>query len=239
MHIPDGLIGSNPFAEVIEHGHEHAHGHIHELLENSPVGQAIFDPTYQLIFFAIISIILLILIFNKYRKNHTEKDIVTIALFTVAVVIVQLIEIPLPVAACAHISLIAVLALYDLDMSMIIFTFVTIIQAFLGEGGISTLGYNLFNLAIIAPLIAYYVYKLTNKINKNVALFLSGFITITLLGILVSVEYALAGTFPLSYGLTVITSVEAIVGVLEGIVTVFVMNALHKVKPELTPVLNE
>jgi cobalt/nickel transport system permease protein len=49
----------------------------------------------------------------------------------------------------------------------------------------------------------------------------------------------LAGTFPLSYGLTVITPVEAIVGVLEGIVTVFVMNALHKVKPELTPVLNE
>lgn len=239
MHIPDGLIGDNPFGEVVEHGHEHVHEHIHEIIENSPVGQAIFDPRYQLLIFAIIAIVILIFVFIRYRKNHNEKDIVKIALFTVAVVIIQLIEIPLPVAACAHISLIAVLALYDLDMSMIVFTFVTIIQAFLGEGGISTIGYNLFNLAILAPLIAYYVYNFTNRISKNVALFLSGFITITLLGVIVSFEYALAGTFPLSYGLTVITPVEAIVGVVEGIVTVFVMNALHKVKPELAPVMDE
>ena len=223
----------------MEHTHEHAHEHAHEPLENSPVGQALFDPTYQLLIFAIIAIVIIIFVFYKYRKDHNEKDVVTIALFTVAIVIIQLIELPLPVAACVHISLIVVVALYDLEMSMIIYTFVTIIQAFLGEGGISTLGYNLLNLAIIAPLIAYYVYKFTNKINKNIALFLSGFVTITALGIIVSLEYALAGTFPLTYGLTVITPVEAIVGVLEGIVTVFVMNALHKIKPELTPVMDE
>ena len=203
MHIPDGLIGANPFSEVAEHGHEHAH----EIIEHSPAGHALFDPTYQLVIFAAIAIILIILVFYKYQKNHNEKDIVKIALFTVAVVIVQLIELPLPVAACAHISLITVVALYDLDMSMIIYTFVTIIQAFLGEGGISTLGYNLVNLAILAPLVAFYVYKLTNKYNKNVALFLSGFLTITFLGVIVSIEYAMAGTFPLSYGLTVITPV--------------------------------
>lgn len=239
MHIPDGLIGENPFSELVGHTHEHAHTHAHELLENGPVGQALFNPSYQLLIFAIIAIVILIYVFYKYRQNHNEKDIVTIALFTVAVVIVQLIEIPLPVAACVHISLISVLALYDLEMSMIIYTFVTIIQAFLGEGGISTLGYNLLNLAILAPLIANYSYYLTNKVNKNVGLFLSGFITITLLGVIVSIEYAMAGTFPLTYGLTVITPVEALVGILEGIVTVFVMNALHKVKPELTPVMDE
>lgn len=235
MHIPDGLIGVNPFSGLVEHGHDHAH----ELIENSPIGQAIIDPNYQLLIFAIIAIISIVIVFNKYRKNHTEKDIVKIALFTVAIVIIQIIEIPLPVAACAHISLITVLALYDLDMAMIIYTFVTIIQAFLGEGGISTMGYNLFNLAILAPLIANYSYKLTHRINKNVALFLSGFITITLLGAIVSVEYALAGTFLISYGLSIITPVEAIVGIIEGIVTVFVMNALHKVQPELAPVMNE
>ena len=235
MHIPDGLIGKNPFSEVAEHAHEH----VHELIENSPVGQALFDPNYQLIIFAIIAIILIAFVFNRYRKGHNEKDIVTLALFIVAVVIIQFVEIPLPVAACAHISLITVIALYDLDSAMIVYTFVTIIQAFFGEGGISTLGYNLVNLAILAPLIAYYVYKFTNKINKNVGLFLSGFITITMLGIIVSVEYAMAGTFQLTYGLTVITPIEAIVGVVEGIVTVFVMNALHKVKPELVPVMDE
>ena len=41
------------------------------------------------------------------------------------------------------------------------------------------------------------------------------------------------------FGLTVITPIEMVVGVIEGLVTIVVMNALNKVKPELTPVLNE
>ncbi|MDO5826371.1 MAG: energy-coupling factor ABC transporter permease [Methanosphaera sp.] len=215
MHIPDGLIGKSDIASTL------------------------INPEYQLIIYAIISIILLILVFNKFRKNHTEKDIPKVALFVVACVIVQMIEIPLPVPACVHISLITILALYDLDLSMIVYAFVTIIQAFLGEGGVSTMGINVLNLAILAPLIAYYVYNILKSYNKNIALFLSGFATITLLGVIVSIEYALAGVYPLTFGLTVITPIEAVVGVLEGIVTVFVMNALLKIKPELVPELAE
>ena len=94
MHIPDGLIGNNPFSQIVGHSHEHSH----ELLENGPVGQALFNPSYQLLIFAILAIVILIYVFYKYRQNHNEKDIVTIALFTVAIVIIQLIEIPLPVA---------------------------------------------------------------------------------------------------------------------------------------------
>ncbi|MBQ6219374.1 MAG: energy-coupling factor ABC transporter permease [Methanosphaera sp.] len=236
MHIPDGLIGDNPFGEIAGHAHEHVEGAV----EHAHEASAIINPNYQLLIYAIIAIILIAIVFYKYRQHHNEKNVVQIALFTVAVFIVQWIELPLPVAACVHISLITVLALYDLEMSMIIYTFVTILQALiLGEGGVSTLGVNLLNLAIIAPLIAYTVFNYTKKFNKTIALFLSGFLTITLLGVIVGIEYAIAGTFPLSYGLTVITPVEAIVGILEGIVTVFVMNALHKVKPELAPIMNE
>lgn len=237
MHIPDGLIGNNPFSQTIS---EEAQ----ELLSaNVTAGNPLFDPNYQLIIYAIIAIILIIFFFNRYRKNHTERDIPKIALFVVAVVIVQMIELPLPFAACVHISLITLLALYDLDASIVIYTFVTIIQAFLGEGGISTMGVNLLNLAIFGPLIAYTAYNLFDKVfsgekAKNISIFLSAFITITLLGLIVSIEYAIAGTFPLTYGLTVLTPIEAVVGILEGIVTVFVMNALRKVQPELVPVLN-
>lgn len=215
MHIPDGLIGK------------------------STITSGLISPEYQLIIYAVISLVLILLVFNKFRKNHNEKDIPLIALFVVACVIVQMIELPLPVPACVHISLITILALYDLDSSMIVYTFVTIIQAFLGEGGVSTMGINVLNLGFIGPLIAYNVYHLLKSYNKNIALFLSGFLTITLLGVVVSIEYALAGVYPITFGLTVITPIEAVVGVLEGIVTVFVMNALLKVKPELVPELSE
>jgi cobalt/nickel transport system permease protein len=198
----------------------------------------ISDPI-QLGLYSVIYLLLMIILFNKFRKNHTEKNIPIIALLAAAILIVQLIEIPLPVPACVHISLITVMALYDLEASALVYTVVTIAQAFLGEGGISTLGINLLNLAIIAPFIAYYTYQYLQSHDKTLALFLSGFLTITLLGIIVSIEYAIAGTYPLIFGLSVITPIEMVVGVIEGIVTIFVMNALKKVKPELVPALKE
>ena len=118
----------------------------------------ISDPL-QLGIYTVIYIILLAILLNKYRKNHTEKDIPVIALFAAAILIVQLVEIPLPVPACVHISLITVMALYDLEAAPLVYTIVTIAQSFLGEGGISTLGMNLLNLAILAPIFAYYIYK--------------------------------------------------------------------------------
>lgn len=198
----------------------------------------ISDPI-QLGIYTVIYIILLLLCLNKYRKNHTEKDIPILALFTAAIFIVQLIEIPLPVPACVHISLITVMALYDLEASAIVYTIVTIVQSFFGEGGISTMGINLLNLAIIAPFLAYYLYKLLKRYDKNIALFVSAFGTITMLGIIVSLEYAIAGVYPLTFGLTVITPIEMVVGVIEGIVTIVVMKALHQIKPELAHELNE
>lgn len=203
------------------------------------VPDGIMGNSVLLLICAIIAIIALIIVFYKSKDQLDEKNLPLIALLVVATVIVQIIELPLPLPACVHISLITILALYDLKTSMIVYMFVTIIQAFLGEGGISTLGVNLLNLAIFAPIIAYGIYTILSKYNKTVSLFLSGFGTITVLGLIVSIEYALVGVFPLNYGLSTIVPVEAIVGILEGVATVIVMRALAKVKPELVPVMAE
>ena len=116
------------------------------------VPDGIMGNSVLLLICAIIAIIALIIVFYKSKDQLDEKNLPLIALLVVATVIVQIIELPLPLPACVHISLITILALYDLKTSMIVYMFVTIIQAFLGEGGISTLGVNLLNLAIFAPI---------------------------------------------------------------------------------------
>ncbi len=192
---------------------------------------------YPLLIYAVISLILIIILFYSSTEQLRDKNLPRIALFVVAAVIVQAIELPIFVGACVHVSLITVITLYDLKTSMIVYLFVTIIQAFLfGEGGVSTLGIDILNLAFIAPIIAYGVYYLLHRISKDLAIVLSAFLTITLLGVIVSLEYAVAGTFPISYGFSVIVPIEAFIGVLEAVVTIFVMRALRSVKPELVPV---
>ncbi|WP_455645912.1 energy-coupling factor ABC transporter permease [Methanosphaera sp.] len=193
-----------------------------------------------LIIYAIIAIVLLAYVFyNSRGKQLSEKNIPLIALFVVATVIVQFIELPIIPFACIHLSLIAIIALYDVKTSMIVYMFVTIIQAFLGEGGVSTLGINLLNLAIIAPLLAYGIYQVLHKINRDVALFAAGFGAVAVLGLIVAVEYAIAGTLTITAGISTIVPVEIFVGILEGIATVFVMRLLSKIKPELVPVMND
>ena len=52
---------------------------------------------------------------------------------------------------------------------------VLIFQALLlAHGGITTIGANVFSMAIAGPFVAYFVYKAFKKTNLKVAVFLSG-----------------------------------------------------------------
>lgn len=202
------------------------------------IQEGLISMSYPLILSIVLAVIILAIIFYLSRDTLEEKNIPMIALLTVVAVIVQLIELPLPVAACVHVSLITFITLYDFKTSVIVYTFVTIIQAlFIHEGGVTTLGLNLINLAILAPIFSEVLYKLFAKINKYLAIAIASFGTIFLLGIVAAIEYTIAGVFTLDAAFITIIPVEALVGVLEAVVTLVLMKALLKVKPELVPVL--
>ena len=192
---------------------------------------------YPLLVSLLLVILILAIIIYKSKDTLSEKNIPMIALLTVVAVLVQLVELPLPVAACVHISLITFITLYNFRTSIIVYTLVTIIQAlFIHEGGVSTIGLNLLNLAIL-PVFSLALYKAFAKINKYLAIGISAFGTIVLLGVVVSIEYAIAGVYPIGFGLITIVPIEALVGVLEAVVTLVLMKALKDIKPELVPVL--
>ncbi|MDO5851331.1 MAG: energy-coupling factor ABC transporter permease [Methanobacteriaceae archaeon] len=200
-----------------------------------------FIPITQCIIYAIITIILLgVMYYKTGKKNISERSIPLIAMFIVAVIIIQYINIPLPFVACTHISLIAFLALYDPWIATVVLAFAVFIQGiFLGEGGITTMGADMLNTAIIGPTVAYVVYNISkNKLNNKISIFLAAFLSVTIVGIAAAIELYIAGIYPLELGLTLIAGTEAIVGIVEGIITVFLMLALNKIKPELVPVLN-
>lgn len=193
---------------------------------------------YPLLVSLLLVIIILAIVIYQSKDTLSEKNIPMIALLTVVAVLVQLVELPLPVAACVHVSLITFITLYNFRTSIIVYTLVTIIQAlFIHEGGVSTIGLNLLNLAILGPVFSLALYKAFAKINKYLAIGISAFGTIVLLGVVVSIEYAIAGVYPIGFGLATIVPIEALVGVLEAVVTLILMKALKDIKPELVPVL--
>ncbi|HEY9641146.1 MAG TPA: energy-coupling factor ABC transporter permease [Coleofasciculaceae cyanobacterium] len=116
-------------------------------------------------------------------------------------------------------------------------TLVLIFQAvLLAHGGITTLGANVFSMAIVGPLVAYVVYKSVLKTGKQrLAVFLAATLEDLITYLVTAVQLALAfpaaqGGFIASFvkfvGIFAITQVPLAIS--EGLLTVLVWNWLQK-----------
>jgi len=105
------------------------------------------------------------------------------------------------------------------------------------DGGITALGANLLNMAIIDVLVGYAAYKLAPKRYKAFGAFLGGWLGITLAGLACGVEIGISSQLP--YGLAVTVPVmagwHAALGVIEGAITAAIVSyvsrrALHLIE---------
>ena len=106
------------------------------------------------------------------------------------------------------------------------------------DGGITTLGANVLNMAIIDVLVGYTLYKVFSKLNRKgklVGAFLGGWLGITLAGIACGFEIGLSPAFP--YGVTISVPImgvwHAVLGIIEGIITMLIVNYILSKHPEI------
>lgn len=103
------------------------------------------------------------------------------------------------------------------------------------DGGITALGANLLNMAVIDVLAGYAAYRLAPKRCKAFGAFLGGWLGITLAGLACGVEIGVSSRLP--YGLAVTVPVmagwHAALGVIEGVITAAVVSYISRRAPHL------
>ncbi len=109
------------------------------------------------------------------------------------------------------------------------------------DGGITALGANVLNMAIIDVLVGYGIYTLALKVFGNtrrgrfLGAFLGGWLGITLAGIVCGLEIGYSPSFP--YGIMITVPIMGIwhlaLGVVEGIITALVIDYLYPRLPQL------
>lgn len=110
-----------------------------------------------------------------------------------------------------------------------------------GDGGISALGANIFNMAIVAVFAGYAVYSLLRKYDIRIASFLAGWVGIWLAAIACGFEIGFSSIFAYKIGITVpVMAVwHGLLGIVEGIITMAVVayvTSYHaKVEPKEVP----
>jgi cobalt/nickel transport system permease protein len=104
------------------------------------------------------------LAFNKVRRTLNQRTVPVLALFSAFSFVTMMFNVPLPGGTTAHAVGGTLLAIVLGPWEAVIGISVVLgIQAlFFGDGGILAFGANCFNMAIVLPLVGYFVYKLVS-----------------------------------------------------------------------------
>jgi cobalt/nickel transport system permease protein len=191
---------------------------------------------------------------KKVKNEVSARDIPYLGMAAAFSFIIMMFNLPIPGGTTGHAVGSAVIAiLFGPWAATIAISVALIIQAFIfGDGGITALGANCFNMAVFMPFIAYYVFRLFFKILKvkrsvSVAAFISGYLSLVLAAILTAVEFGIQPMIASSadgkalycpYDLSIAIPAMAIehlllFGIVEGIITSIIISYFLKNEPGL------
>ena len=105
---------------------------------------------------------------------------------------------------------------------------------FFGDGGITALGANILNMAIVGGFVGYYGFSsLEGKIGRYPSIFIAAWAGCFIAALVAAIEMALSGTFPLGLGLFYMGGYHAMIGIIEAIITVVIIKGIESVRPDL------
>lgn len=196
-----------------------------------------FIPLWQCAIYYVVLFIALYFSLKWARNNLDEKMVPLMAVLAAGIFAIMNLNIPIPGGTSGHMvggALVAIVFCAP-EAAVIIFTLVLLVQAIsFGDGGITTLAANIINMGIIGGAVGLYSFKVLRKpIGKIPSIFIASWLSIFIAAVAVAVELWLAGTFPLRGGLILMGLYHSVIGIIEGILTVVVILALEKTRPDL------
>lgn len=193
-------------------------------------------PFPQWLIYYVISFIALILALRWARNNLDERAIPLLAVISAGVFAIQAMNIPIPFGTSGHMMGAALVAIIFGSpwAAVLVLSIVLVLQGLLfGDGGMTALGVNIFNMGVVGGFVGYYGYKSFKNINGKFAVFAAAWASIFIAAIAAAFELAIAGSFPLVDGLIYMGGFHAIIGFIEGAITVVVVLAVQNVRPDL------
>jgi cobalt/nickel transport system permease protein len=136
---------------------------------------------------------------KRVRRVLATRTIPLISVFAAFSFVVMMFNVPLPGGTTGHATGIAVASIVLGPSGSILATSIAlVIQAlFFGDGGITTLGANCFNMAVVGSVVAYGVYRIgtgnsqLNSRRRIVAAAIAGYVAINASALLAAIEFGI------------------------------------------------
>lgn len=179
------------------------------------------------------TISLLVVAYSGRRYFREGGDVYYLSVMAAGIFAAQMLNWPIPGGTSAHLvgGALAAILLGPFGAVLAMFMNLLVQCLLMGDGGITALGANTFNMAIVDVFVGYLIYRAVIKASggrKFLAGFLAGWLAIALAAVACGVEIGLSPQFgyPLSVTVPVMGAWHLALGVVEGIVTGFVASYL-------------
>ena len=191
---------------------------------------------------------------KKLKKELSAKYIPYLAMAAAFSFLIMMFNVPIPGGTTGHAVGGAIIAiLLGPWAAVLAISVVLIIQAIVfGDGGITAIGANCFNMAVVMPFVSYWVFKLVKGDANSgarfyVAAFLAGYIGLSVAATLTGFEFGiqpmiasapdgkpLYAPYPLSIAVPAMAIEHMLVfGIVEGIITASILKYFVKNESEL------
>jgi len=197
---------------------------------------------------------------KKIKKELSSKYIPYLAMAAAFSFLIMMFNVPIPGGTTGHAvggALIAILL--GPWAAVLAISVVLIIQAIVfGDGGITAIGANCFNMAVVMPFVSYWVFKLIKGDANSgrrfyVAAFISGWIGLSVAALVAGFEFGiqpiiasapdgkpLYAPYPLSVAVPAMALEHLLVfGIVEGMVTALILKYFVKHESGLVYAMKE
>lgn len=211
------------------------------------IPDGLLDPVVLIILW-IVAIAVLIVGFYKLRKLFEDEDsdklVPYIGVIAAIIFAFQYVNYPVPGGTSGHFvggTLVGVIL--GPWAAVIVIFMVLVVQSLFGDGGITALGANTFNMGIVGGMFGFYVVKLITKLlNKTklpkekkvaIATGIGAYVAIVLAAFCAGIEIGISGTIPMVVAVPAMVFWHILIGIGEAIISALIVFFIYKAKPEL------
>ncbi|ALL01529.1 cobalamin (vitamin B12) biosynthesis CbiM protein [Pyrodictium delaneyi] len=197
------------------------------------------DPFWIMVTYAA-TIAYAVVAWSKIKGRLTQEQIISMSVLAAGIFVAQMLNWPLPGGTSLHFVGGALAGiLFGPWLGFYVMALVLVVQTLVfHDGGITALGANIFNMAVVDVVVGYYLYRAAiramgeTRKARLIGAFLGGWLGIVLAGLAAGLEIGLSPSFP--YGVEVSVPVmvtwHAVLGVIEGLITALVVDYLYQRK---------
>ena len=191
---------------------------------------------------------------RKVKKEVSVRVIPYLGMAAAFSFIIMMFNLPIPGGTTGHAVGSAIIAIiFGPWAAMLAVSVALIIQALIfGDGGITALGANCFNMAVFMPFTAYFIFKLLSnqtagRARMSFAAFIAGYLSLVMAATVTAFEFGIQPLIASTsdgralycpYDLSIAVPAMALehmllFGIVEGIITTIILNYFLKTEPEL------